>query len=381
MTLTNLIPDLYQALDTVSRELTGFIPSITRDSGVERAAVNQSVRSIVAPAATVSDVTPGVTPPDDGDQTIGNVEILITKSRRAPFRWTGEQSLGVSHGPGTGTIQQQQIIQAMRALVNEVESDLGGLYSGASRATGTPATTPFASTLADTAALRKILADNGAPLSDMSLVLNTTAGTALRTLTQLTNANQAASDATLRQGELLSIHGFSVKESAQVKSHTAGTASSSTTNNAGYAIGATTITLASAGTGTILAGDSITFAGDSNVYTVVTGDSDVSNGGSIVIAAPGLRQAIAASATAITVKATHVANLAFARSAIVLATRIPALPDGGDMASDRMTISDPQTGLAFEVAMYPQYRQMQYEVSLAWGCKLVKPEHSAILFG
>src|SRR3990172_8452731 len=97
-TLTSLVPDLYQALDTVSRELTGFIPSVTRDSGVERAALNQSVRSIVAPAATVSDVTPGVTPTDDGDQTIGNVEILISKSRRAPFRWNGEQSLGVSHG-------------------------------------------------------------------------------------------------------------------------------------------------------------------------------------------------------------------------------------------------------------------------------------------
>jgi hypothetical protein len=80
-----------------------------------------------------------------------------------------------------------------------------------------------------------------------------------------------------------------------------GTASGATTNAAGYAYGATTITLASAGIGNIVTGDNVTFAGDNVIYSVTTGDTDVSNGGNIVIAAPGLLQAIPASATAITV--------------------------------------------------------------------------------
>jgi hypothetical protein len=74
-------------------------------------------------------------------------------------------------------------------------------------------------------------------------------------------------------------------------------------------------------------------------------------------------------------------NMAFARSAIALATRAPALPPQGDSAIDRQIVTDPMSGLSFEIAQYAQYRQMQYEVSLAWGVAAIKPEHMAILLG
>ncbi len=381
-TLTNLIPDIYNALDVVSRELVGFIPAVSSDMTYERAAVGQTVRSPVAPASTASDITPAVTPPNDGDQTIGNVSMTITKARRVPVRWNGEEKRGLdNNGASFNVIFRDQMAQAMRTLVNEVEADLAALHNKASRAYGTAGTTPFASNLSDTANVRKILADNGAPLSDLQMVIDTSAGANMRTLTQLSKANEANDDNLLRRGVLLDVHGFAIRESAQVKTFTAGTGASATTNAAGYAVGATSITLASAGTGTILAGDFITFAGDTNKYQVVTGDTDVSNGGTIVLAAPGLRKAIPAAATNVTVIATSVRNMAFARSAIALATRAPALPPQGDSAVDRQIITDPVSGLSFEVAMYAQYRQMQYEVSLAWGCAAVKTEHMAVLLG
>lgn len=380
-TLTGLIPTLYEALDVVSRELVGLVPSVTLDANASRAAVNQSILVPIAPASTASDITPGLYAPDNGNQTIGNTEIKITKARGVPFRWNGEEQKGINSGPGYANIKRDQIAQAIRTLCNEVETDLAALHVGFSRAYGTAGTTPFASDLSDTAQVRKILDDNGTPSSDRSMVINTTAGAKMRTLAQLTKANEAADVGLLRQGVLMDIHGFALRESAQIATSTAGTGASATTDNAGYAVGTTTLTLASAGTGTIVAGDVITFAGDTNKYVVTSGDADVSGGGTITIAQPGLRVAMSAATKAITVVAAAARNMAFHRSALVLVARAPALPEEGDMADDRMVVVDPRSGLPIEVSMYKQYRQVRYELALAWGVANIKPAHTALLLG
>ena len=380
-TLTGLIPTLYESMDIVSRELVGFIPSVTIDASVERAAVNQTIKSFVAPASTSANITPSQLPPDTGDQTIGSEDMTISKSKGVPFRWTGEEQKGVNHGPGYSNIRTNQITQAMRTLTNEIELDLAGLHTSTSRAYGTAGTTPFASDLSDSAEVRKILVDNGAPISDMQLVIDTTAGAKMRTLTQLTKANEANDASLLRQGVLLDVHGMQIRESAQVVTSTAGTASSATTNAAGYAIGDTVLTLASAGTGTLIVGDAVTFAGDTNKYVLAAGDTDVSNGGTITLQAPGLRVAMSAATKAITVIAAAARNMAFSRSALVLASRIPERPEEGDMAEDVTIITDPRSGLSFEIALYKEYRRVHYEISVAWGQKNFKTAHTALLLG
>ena len=380
-TITNMIPLWYDALDIVSRELVGFIPACGRDSSAEQVALNQTINIYIAPPATTSDVTPGVTAPNDGDAVFGNTTMSITKSKYSPIRWNGEEQLSVAKNPASKKAVVDQFAQAMRALVNLVEIDLAtAAYQGASRAFGTPATAPFgtAADLTDLANMIKILDDNGAAKSDRHLVLNTAAMVNLRGKhSELFKVNEAGSSELLRDGIVGRLMGAAVHDSAGIQTPTKGTGASYTTTAAGFAVGTTSIPLIT-GTGTILAGDVVTFAGDTNKYVVGTG---IAAPGTIVLNSPGLRQAIPAAATAVTVGNTAAQNIYLCRPYLQLATRTPAMPQGGDMADDVTSITDPVSGLSFQIALYRQYRQIKWEVGLAWGYKAVKGDGLANLLG
>lgn len=379
-TITGLVPEIYEALDIVSRELTGMIPSATMNASANTAQVGQAIRVDVEPAGNVGNITPAMVVPDPTGQTSGFTDITITKSRAAEFGFNGEDQKGLNTGAGYGSVRANKIAQAIRAVTNEVETDLCGLQSTFSRAHGTAGTTPFgtANDYTDASNALRILKDNGAPLQDNQLVINTAAGVNL--LGKQANVADAGSDSILRQGVLLDINGMPIRESAQVNTVAAVGTSANAVTTAGHAVGATSIALKAAGTGTILAGDVITFAGDTNKYVVTTGAGAVS-GATIVLAAPGLQQALPVGDKAITIVAASARNMAFNRSAIVLAARAPARPQEGDMASDVIVITDPRSGLSMEFSMYKGYRKVRYEVGLAWGVKNIKPEHTALLLG
>ena len=376
-TISAIVPDIYEALDIVSRELTGLIPAVTMNASSDRAGINQNIVVDVEPAGNVSDITPSMTVPEPTGQTSGSTIIQITKSRAAEFGFIGDDQKKLNTGPGYMGTRANKIAQAIRAIVNEVELDLAGLQSTFSRAYGTAGTTPFgtANDYTDASNVMKILKDNGSPISENQLVINTSAGANF--IGKQSAVNAAGTDSMLRQGVLLDLAGMPLRESAQVQTATAGTGTSYTSSTAGFAVGATTIALIT-GSGTVLAGDVISFADDTNKYVVTTG---VAAPGNVVIAAPGLRQALPASAKAVTIATASARNMAFNRSALVLAARSPARPEEGDMAEDVIVITDPRSGLSLEFAMYKGYRKVRYEVGLAWGVKNIKPAHTALLLG
>lgn len=375
-TLTGLIPTIYTALDVVSREQVGFIPAVARNTKADAAAKDQTVTAPVAPVATTVDIVPGATAPNDGDQSIGTVNVKITKSKMAPVKWNGEEQLAIGPSGTYNTILADQFKQAFRALANEVDSDLGALYYGSSRAVGTAGTTPFGikDDLSDSAQARKVLSDNGAPSTDLQMVLGSDAIANLRgKQSVLFKVNEAGTEQLLREGTIGRLEGFNIHESAGVKRVTAGAGTGYLANGAKQ-VGDIIIPI-DTGTGTIAMGSVVTFAGDDNKYVVAA-----STASSITLAAPGLRQALADN-TAITVGGAFVANMAFDRNAFLLASRTPAMPEGGDTADDVMNVTDPVSGITFQVALYRQYRQVRYEVGLAWGVASIKPAHSVILLG
>ena len=376
-TITGLVPDIYEALDIVSRELVGMVPAVSINASAATAQVGQKIRVDVEPEGNLVDVTPSMTVPEPTAQTSGFTDIIITKSKAAEFGFNAEDQLGLNSGPGYANVRAQKIAQAIRKVTNAVELDLTGLFSTMSRATGTAGTTPFGTAGDFTAAsfARKILKDNGGDI-DPQLVINTAAGATM--IGKQSTVDAAGSDSILRQGVLLDVAGMPLRESAQILTPAIGDSNGNFTSAAtGFAVGTTSIPLIT-GADEIIAGDVITFAGDANKYVVTTG---IDGPGTIVIAAPGLRKALAASAVAVTSVAIAARNMCFARSALVLAARAPARPTEGDMAADVILITDPRSGLTMEFAMYKGYRKVRYEVALAWGVKNIKPEHTAILLG
>lgn len=374
-TLTGLIPVMYAAMNRTSRERIGLIGAVSRDPTAEAAAVDQTVRSPVVGAMAAQDITPSNVSATGTDQTIEYVDVVITKQRKVPFHLTGEQEKGL--GPNNVPIAQQRFEQAFRTLGNEIESDLTALYYNASRAYGTAGTTPFGTgdDLTDASEVMRILDDNGAPGIDRHLVIGSAAtAKLLGKQPSVFRVNEAGEAMGRRFGSLQDLFGFEFHHSGQIKQHTAG-AGTGYLANGGEPIGETAMVL-DTGSGTILQGDVVTFAGDSNKYIV-------KEDGTTVLATlnkPGLRETLADNA-AMTIGAGYTANMALTRDAIQLAARVPAVPTGGDNADDRMYITDPISGLVFEITVYRQYRQVTFEVAICWGVKAIKPEHMALLLG
>lgn len=385
-TLTAILPVIYEAADTVSRELTGFIPSVFRNSTAERAAKDQTVTYPIVPSMVAADITPAATASSGTDITVGTGSMTISKSRKVSFNWTGEEQRALSNGdrPQLDNILRDQFTQAMRTLVNEIETDLWiAGYRGASRAFGTAGTTPFgtAADLLDFAGVRQILDDNGSPQTDLHLVMGSAAMANLRgKQSVLFRVNEAGTAEFLRQGTIGEVMGLMLHNSYGVGVHTRGGANASylVNNASGYAIGSTTIAV-DGGSGAIIAGDILTntqSGRDANKYVVGTALA----GGALGLNAPGNRVAWVDNDT-LAVGSNYTANVAFHRNALHLITRAPAMPLVGDIADDVTEVVDPFSGLAFQVALYRGYRQVSYEVGMAWGVKAVKPAHIAILLG
>ena len=374
--LSNLAADIYVAADRVGRELVGFIPSVTVNAGSERAALNDVVRSHFTRAATVVTPTPAMTIPEGTDQTVDTKTMTVDTPLSVQIPWTGEDIKHVRNGSGFETVYGDQIMQAFRAITNSIEASLALVAKkAASRAYGTAGTTPFASNFNELPQLRKILADNGCPFDgQLSVVMDTTAGANLRSLAQLQKANEAGGVELLRQGALLDLQGFMLKESAGIVTHTKGTGTSYQLSAAGTA-GDTSINV-DTGSGTLLAGDIVTVAGTSHKYVANTALS----GGVFTIGAPGLITAEADN-DAITIGNSYTPNMAFHRSAIELAMRPMAVPDGGDAAVDAMIVQDPWSGLVFEIRAYKGYKKAMFDVSCVVGFKAWKSNHIATLLG
>lgn len=371
---TALQPVLYSAAQEVSNEPFGVISAIAASFDDKGVAIGDVVKLPIAPTASTSNYTPAMTSSAGTDATASTVDVQITDNKQVSWHLTGEQLRSLENGSTDGEWVRQMVAQGMRALRNGAEQSAAlAIKQGASRAIGTAGTNPFASDIAIIPDVRKVLFDNGAPMADLQLVIDSTAGTSARKLGIIQQAYQAGSDAERRSGDLMRQFGFNIRESAGIALHTKGTGSAYVTSGS-TAVGVRDIALVT-GANTVLAGDVVTFAADTaNKYVINNG---VAAPGTISLGRPGARVTIA-TANAMTIGNNYTANLAFERNAVVGIMRPPVMPD--NPLIQRTLISD-KFGMTYLLVQIAGDGMATWRLHLAYGFKVVQSEHVAIVLG
>ena len=357
----------------------GFIKAVNTNTGAETAAKGDVIKVPIGKAGAMIDTPVGFNFPNAAGSDVDSINMKLQFSKTVPVDWNGEDQKSLMNSGAWGTVRAQQFADAFNQLRDAIEKSVADeAVKAASRAYGTAGIAPFAdgSKMGDMANMKGILDANQAPSVGRSIVLSSEAETSLLTnQTNMIKVNEAGSDAMLRQGIIMPTYGFNVRSTAQLGTHTKGTGAGYVTNlSAALDKGARDIAV-DTGTGTILAGDVVTFAGDSNKYVVAADGSTTK----LTIGEPGLRKSLA-DGVAMTIGADYTPSIALHKSAIALAIRPPKAPEEGDMM-DRIYVTDPYSGIVYEVALVKGQRVVQYQVSVVWGVKAVNPAWIATLLG
>ena len=377
--LSQLLPvTLAQALQVLRGET--ILPRlVNRDFDNVPAASGDTVNVWIGSDLAATDVTPGPGPVTPPDSTPTKVPITLNKHKKSGFHITDKE-----RGAIAGGFIPQQVQQAVKALARQVNADLLGEYVGIFGFVGTPGTTPFASSLAGFKEARTLLNVQLAPKEDRVVILDPDAEGNAVVLPLFVQADQRGDQGGVLAGQIGTKMGASWWMDQQVPTHTAGTittglvAKASTAQAVGLkAVVATTAV--TTGAANLKIGDIITFAGQTQTYTLTAAAVQAAASSDVTLnIEPGLKIALVGG-EAVSVKGTHVVNIVMQRGAMAFASR-PLQSEAANSANI-LSIADPQTGLALRIEQVRQNKQDYFELDLLYGVKLVRPELAVRLAG
>ncbi len=393
-TITNLIPKILARALLVLREQCAMPRLVNSDYGIEGAKKGTTIDVPIAATVGTTSVTGSSTPKAPTDLVPGNVQITMDKwFQNNPIGLTDKEMCDIDAKENFLPLHFKEAIRALANLVNadilsKYKGELRGVYgfiSSPSDGLGT-ILDPFAGTgTADTSGVaaavnaRKVLLQQLCPKSNRRGVLNFNADAAAITLTAFSDAEKIMSATVKIEGEIGRKYGIDWFGDDEVPSHTVGTAyqaGSNITVNGVEAAGSVTIDIRDSDNdgGTILRGDIITIAGDSQTYVII-GDASyaIGTGATEVGIYPALKVETGGSEV-IKLKNSHTVNLVFHRDAFALAMRPLNDPLIDGLGSKLLTMQDPHTGLVMRLEVSRQHKQTIWEFDILWGCDLVHPE-------
>jgi hypothetical protein len=383
-TLTAIMHQILARALLVLREHCTMPRIVNSDYSNEAAEKGDTIDVPIPGTVVVIDVTPGVTKPTPTAYTPTKVQITLDNwKQNEPFALTDKEMVEINKNEHFLPMRMQA---AVRAIASAINQDVMAEYKGIYGYVGTAGVTPFASTVNAATDARKTLHQQLAPKTERRGVLDFTAEANALALSQFSDAEKIGTNAVRIEGEIGRKYGIDWYADDEVVTHTAGTITTGLIAKAAtaQAVGLTTIqctTAASTGACALVVGDIILFAGQSQTYVVTAAATQASAATAVNVAIqPPLKVALAGS-EAVTVKATHVVNLAFHRDAFALAMRPLASNGAFKGGSEIAAMQDPDTGLVMRLEVSRQHKQNMWELDVLWGAKLVRAELATRIAG
>ena len=323
-----------------------------------------TVRDVVADKADAGLVTQNIT--EEG------VTLTVTEHKYIRFAvGSAEKAMSLED------LAVQVIRPAILPLAEYIDAFLAGLYTGIPYHYGTAGTTP--DSLDDLAGIGQVLADNKCPTDDIALVVNPACQAKLWPVMAAMNVQKAnAVNEALARAQMGLINNMNTYMDQNIQAHTAGTldAGALATGTAG----ASTIAIAAGGNeGTFLKGDVFTITGSTQQFVVTASKTANSSG---VIASvpiyPELPAGFSPSGAAVTLVATHKANLAFHRNAIAFATAALEAPEGG-ARGETLTMNNMTARVIY--AWDNDALADTITIDMLFGGAVIYPEMAAVLLG
>ena len=349
--------------------------------GYERMAGQMGTKvDVPIPSAIAAvDVVPANVPPTTADISPTHASIELDQWKEAAFYLTDKEILEVM----SGTIPMQAS-EAVRAMANEIDTQVLGNYVDLYGYAGTAGTTPFSTNaFKDTThatEIRKVLNKQLAPPDNRCVILDPDAEAAALNIRAFQDMSYRGDAGGIMKGDIGEKFGMQWKMSQNVLRHE--TVADSGTK---YQMNGTTVNVAGAttigvdtGGNAIVRGDLFTIGTDTDQAYTVT-NSPGANATSISIS-PGLVKAYADD-VALTFKGAHTVNLALHRDCIALAMRpLERVPNelGGGFS---MSAVDNVSGLVLRLEVTREHKRTRWAFDALWGSAVIRPELGARLLG
>lgn len=345
---------------------------VNRDYDQEFAKKGDTVNIPVYSAPTVKDVNAG----RGNNSTVDGIaattiDVKLDQWKQVEVEFSDLELKKIEDGRPSEALQT-----AVVALVDYVDAwALNKMAIGTYNLTGTNAT-KFNDPSHLTGA-RTLLSKANAPMQNRRAILSPDVVGGMSDNSKLEEFMKAGDNAALREAAVGKIKGFDTYENNNLADWVAGDLAAGTAlqTNAVATAGSTGLTLKDSGgslTGTLKAGDVISFAGHTGNY-VVTSEIEASSNLAVVALSPALREDVALN-EAVTIESADYTNagLAFHRNAFAFSSRpLETSFTGGNIVQ---SLTDPTTGITLRYELSRDNKAVQHSLDILFGGKVIKPE-------